>query len=720
MNTVVSAIQPLLRAVVRVDRAQISYTPALRNAVGVVVPLFVGAAAGQLLAGLTVSIGALQVAFSDSPGPYRSRVGRMLLAGLCAAASVFVGGATGALPGLAVSLSALWGFSAGLLVALGPAATQLGLTSVTLLLVFGARPVAPAQAAAQAGLVLVGGVLQTALAVAAWPVRPFGPQRVALAAAFRRLAAVAGAPADPRAAPPATAEITAARTILSGGGSVSSAEEEALRTLLDEAERIRLELLALADARHHADRAVHGNALVGRIDEALAATGEALGALADSLSTGRPLAGILLPLRRVEDAAHAPWGPIDGGEATWSIAARGHLEALAGQLRAAADAATQGSPPGEEAAARIEAARPFALRPREPLVILHANLTLRSAACRHALRLAGGVAVADALARGLALPRAYWVPMTVAFVLKPDFGATFTRGLGRIAGTALGLGLATLLVYVAFGAVAGRIALLGALVFVIRSVGAANYGLLAIAVTALVVVLTSFAGSPPEATIVERGAYTLVGGVLALVAYLVWPTWERTQTPAILADLIEAYRQYVAAVMAGYLDPRQRDPARLDDTRIAARLARTNAEASVARLGDEPARFADDLDRAAGLLANSHRFVHSVMALEAGLYHGPVSSASTAPALRVFAADVDITLYALARTLRDPSYGLDDLPDLRTDQRALRMPRPDDAAGDDAARQGVYPGAVLALETDRVVDSINTMTALLRRARSNL
>lgn len=208
--------------------------------------------------------------------------------------------------------------------------------------------------------------------------------------------------------------------------------------------------------------------------------------------------------------------------------------------------------------------------------------------------------------------------------------------------------------------------------------------------------------------------------MLALVAYLVWPTWERTQTPAILADLIEAYRQYVAAVMAGYLDPRQCDPARLDDTRIAARLARTNAEASVARLCDEPARFADDLDRAAGLLANSHRFVHSAMALEAGLYHGPVSNASAPAALRVFAADVDTTLCALARTLRDPSYGFDDLPDLRADQRALRMPRPDEAAGDGPARQGVYPGAVLALETDRVVDSINTMTALLRRARSNL
>ncbi len=103
----------------------------------------------------------------------------MLLVRLISAVSLFVGGATGAIGILAVALAALWGFGGGLLVALGSAATQIGLTSMIMLVVFAARPLSPTAAAEQAGLILAGGLLQTLLAVAAWPLRRYGPQRVA-------------------------------------------------------------------------------------------------------------------------------------------------------------------------------------------------------------------------------------------------------------------------------------------------------------------------------------------------------------------------------------------------------------------------------------------------------------------------------------------------------------------------------------------------------------
>ncbi len=151
------AMPPFLSDVPRIDRGQISYVTALRNAVGVVAPLLVGALTGQLLAGLTVGLavglGALQAAFSDGTGPYTTRARQMLLAGLCGALSVFVGSTTGASAALATPVAALWGLGAGLLVALGPAATQIGLTSVVLLLVFGAQPAAPGHAVGHAALV---------------------------------------------------------------------------------------------------------------------------------------------------------------------------------------------------------------------------------------------------------------------------------------------------------------------------------------------------------------------------------------------------------------------------------------------------------------------------------------------------------------------------------------------------------------------------------------
>jgi len=65
IRDVVSSLRPLVRAVARVDRAKIAWVTPLRNAVGTVAPLAVGAATGHLLVGVAISIGALNVAFSD-------------------------------------------------------------------------------------------------------------------------------------------------------------------------------------------------------------------------------------------------------------------------------------------------------------------------------------------------------------------------------------------------------------------------------------------------------------------------------------------------------------------------------------------------------------------------------------------------------------------------------------------------------------------------------
>src|SRR5205085_1596343 len=133
------------------------------------------------------------------------------------------------------------------------------------------------------------------------PVRRFGPQRAALAALFRQLAAYARAPSDPGEAPPATAEATAASTALAGLDRGHGNAEEGLRTLLDEAERIRLELLALADVRDLLRTQGNDEAAVRWIDELLDAASEVLAALA----TGRPPVGTTLPLRRIEAASRS-------------------------------------------------------------------------------------------------------------------------------------------------------------------------------------------------------------------------------------------------------------------------------------------------------------------------------------------------------------------------------------------------------------------------------
>ena len=97
------------------------------------------------------------------------------------------------------------------------------------------------------------------------------------------------------------------------------------------------------------------------------------------------------------------------------------------------------------------------------------------------------------------------------------------------------------------------------------------------------------------------------------------------------------------------------------------------------------------------MLASSHRLVHALMALEAGLYQ----SKFVAPrdAFRTFSHDVERTLYFLAASLRGSVLHPGDLPDLREDHHALLR------SGDSQVER--Y--ALVNIETDRVTNSLNTL-----------
>jgi len=80
--------------------------------------------------------------------------------------------------------------------------------------------------------------------------------------------------------------------------------------------------------------------------------------------------------------------------------------------------------------------------------------------------------------------------------------------------------------------------------------------------------------------------WTIAGGLLALAATRLWPTWERTHINESLAHLLDAYRDSFQTVRDGYLHPGiERDPdyaARLDRVRQASRLARNHGQRDIA------------------------------------------------------------------------------------------------------------------------------------------
>src|SRR5256886_14128754 len=131
-------------------------------------------------------------------------------------------------------------------VAEAPPAAGLAVISLVTLLIYAAQPLTPRQALISTGLALGGGLLQTALSVALWPVQRYEPERRALANFFLELARAAEQPLIATSAPPVTVHSTQAQEALSGLDRETSIEALRYRALLSQAERVRLSLLMLS------------------------------------------------------------------------------------------------------------------------------------------------------------------------------------------------------------------------------------------------------------------------------------------------------------------------------------------------------------------------------------------------------------------------------------------------------------------------------------------
>src|SRR5262245_24950930 len=216
------------------DQSKMVPALALRTTAGVVLPLIVGFALGMPRGGLAMASGALNVSYSDGHDPYPPRARRMLASTAGCAIAIFLGAITGHRNIEGVFVATAWAFIAGMLVAVGTTAADVGVISLVLLVVYAAQPLTPRQAAEAAALALCGGLLQTALSIALWPVRRYDPERRALGYLFFELAAAASQPAQAASSPPATVASTHAQDAIDALGSDNSVESLRFRALLSQ------------------------------------------------------------------------------------------------------------------------------------------------------------------------------------------------------------------------------------------------------------------------------------------------------------------------------------------------------------------------------------------------------------------------------------------------------------------------------------------------------
>jgi len=698
------------RLVTRFDSSKMSFAIGFRNALGVSLPMAAGVMMGKPLGGLATGSGALCVAYADSHDPYRHRAVRLILRTIFVSLAVMIGGLSARNSVVAVAVASAAAFAAGMAVAIGETASDTGIISVVLLVIYAAQPLTLSRELEAAGLAFLGGLIIVALSLLFWPVQKFQPERRALAELFQELGRRAELPVDPREAPPASAQSSSAQQALENLRYVSGIQNERYRSLLTQAERLRLAIFTLKRLRTRLEREQIPADQLKLLKDFLHKTSNVLNAVAQILlreNSGQPTATVLSELEAIAQQWRSAKASLRKSflSATRKDALF-QMEAIGGQLRASVELASNATTQGNTEFERRESRQPWRLRLEGIRAQLRANFTLSSVIFRHALRVAICVGIGDALGRTLDWHRAYWIPMTTVLVLRPDFASTFSRGILRIAGTIIGLIVSTALLYFLPHSLMMQVALIGIFVLLLRWIGPANYGLFVIFVTAVIVLMISFTGVSPSQAIWARGLDTLLGGAIALIGYAVWPTWERGSAALRLADMLLAYRDYFDAVAQSYLSPKPMDSVEPEQFRLQARRARSNFEALVERLSAEPATPAEELESLRGILASSHRFVHAIMALEAG---SPVSLSSDVPqAFEKFANDVREVLNALISVLRNEKPTPRRWPDLREDYRLFV------ASADGRLARDSLP----VIEADRIVNSLNTLQEQILAWRS--
>jgi uncharacterized membrane protein YccC len=567
--------------------------------------------------------------------------------------------------------------------------------------VFGRFSQPLAGSAGLAGLVLAGGLAQVLfLSIVRWPT-PLRVQRSATAAAYRALSDLARGSSDTSTLPVGAA-LDEALDTLSSLTLFGDPALMTLRSLVNDGHRMRIELSAIHSLMRRQPRRA-GDPSRDAVERVLEATGATLDLIARAAEADRSAAAALP--KRLRQLSRQVETLAPGGDAVAPPLAR-RLSALAGQLRAAgalADGISEGRSLRERRPQR-HIGRPLESVATE-VAQLRADVSVASPVGRHALRLAVVVVVAELISRQLPLARGYWMVVAAALTLRPEFGATFTRGAERALATCIGVALAGAIAVGLHPAGGLTIALVGVLAWAGYAVFPASFAAGFTFITALVVFLLNSISPDTLAVAGDRLLDTLIGGALGLLIYALWPTWSDAPARQALADLVAAYRAYIGAILAGMTDGRPADEAQMLGLSRQLRLARTGAESTVARSLTEPATRRIDAAQSQGTLSAMRRLAQAGHVLRLGAQEA--HARSSLPALAPLAAGIDAALTSVEVALRPganehPPARARPLPDLRARYREFERSAPGELD-----REGVLD------ELDEVVDATNGLAALV-------
>ncbi|WP_335938356.1 FUSC family protein [Streptomyces sp. PTD5-9] len=588
------ALKETARSGLTIERRRLEPLVAIRGAAGLALVVGISLAFFGPVVAASSAFGAFQAAIATFQRSWRPRPVLALVSGASLAASTFLGYLTGAHPPLFLALLVLWTFLAGLAWAVGPTGGIIASSNVAIMLVTITLPTSVADSAVHAAVILFGGVVQAALVVL-FPVRRWGAQRDALADALaaeadyaRRLRHDPLAPFDP--VPLMTARSAAAVTPWQ-----ARRRPPELHGSRGVAERIRPVLASLADP---AVGVPSEGPERDRVRELLAAAGSVLDAAARAIRHGDPvkLSPSAVAALRTPDTGTLLTGPprraaerldtllsdvIETAEGEGTKEEQARAEEAAEAIRAA----------GEETAPAPHRRRPTLLR-LVPVVAaaMRAELRPGSPILRHAVRVAVVVAIGYLIGAALPFGHGYWAPMAAVMAMRPEFSQTYGRAVARFGGTIVGVSLATAIVQTVRPGVTASAALAVGCALLMYLLMRTGYVVGQACVSAYVVFLLGMGGDSWAQTVPERVVLTLVGGLLAMVSYALYPAWETPRLRGRLGDWLKANGRYAACVVGQYAEPAERGQDEVRAALLDTREARVAWQEAAAAAQHEPVR----------------------------------------------------------------------------------------------------------------------------------
>ena len=176
------------------------------------------------------------------------------------------------------------------------------------------------------------------------------------------------------------------------------------------------------------------------------------------------------------------------------------------------------------------------------------NLSLESSIFRHALRMSIMLSGTYLLFNLLDYSNngIYWILLTVMVILKPGFGLTKERNVQRLIGTIIG-GIIGAIVLIFVQDMALRFGILIVFFLIAYSLFRVNYIMAVIFMTPYVLIMLSFTGVNTFEMAKERILDTFLGGTIAfLSSYIVFPNWESHQIKSNMRNLLIANYNYLA------------------------------------------------------------------------------------------------------------------------------------------------------------------------------